>query len=310
MKWMTYLSPADQSERIGVVADGQVFGCASADRLLDLLGDDGGRLAEAGAASLADPREVLQVSLVDVQAPIPVPPSFRDFMAFEDHIVPILRARGATVDPAWYQIPAFYFTNPAATQGPSQDVKAAPEATDLDYELEIAAVIGRSGRNVTPAAADALIAGYMLLSDWSARDLQRRERGIGLGPAKGKDWASSFGPLFVTADEFEPFRKGNGFDIGMRAWVNGREYSNGNLSELYWSFGEMISYASRGTEVRPGDVIGSGTVGTGCIADLSARHGIDEFPWLVPGDVVKLEADLLGAITVTMRPADPIASLR
>jgi 2-keto-4-pentenoate hydratase/2-oxohepta-3-ene-1,7-dioic acid hydratase in catechol pathway len=150
----------------------------------------------------------------------------------------------------------------------------------------------------------------MLLSDWSARDLQRRERGIGLGPVKGKDWASSFGPVFVTADEFEPYRKGNGFDIGMRADVNGRPYSSGNLSDLYWSFGEMISYASRGTEVRAGDVIGSGTVGTGCIADLSARHGIDRYPWLVPGDTIRLEADLLGAIDVALVPSDPISALR
>lgn len=310
MKWMSYQSPADQTERLGVVVEGQVFGCSMADRLVDLLGDDGERLANAGAATLADPREVVELGALHVNAPIPVPPSFRDFMAFEDHIVPILRARGATLDPAWYQIPAFYFTNPAATQGPTDDVKAAPEGADLDYELEIAAVVGRAGHNLTPAQGESSIVGYMLLSDWSCRDLQRRERGIGLGPVKGKDWASTFGPMLVTSDEFEPYRKGNGFDIGMRAEVNGRPYSDGNLADLYWSFGEMISYASRGTEVRAGDIIGSGTVGTGCIADLSARHGIDAFPWLVPGDRIRLEADLLGEISVVLRPADPIAALR
>jgi 2-keto-4-pentenoate hydratase/2-oxohepta-3-ene-1,7-dioic acid hydratase in catechol pathway len=180
----------------------------------------------------------------------------------------------------------------------------------LDYELEIAAVIGRPGRDLTPQDAALHIAGYILLCDWSARDLQRRERGIGLGPVKAKDWATTFGPVLVTVDELPTPVVEKAPKLGMRASVNGRPYSDGNLSELYWSFGEMISYASRGTEVRAGDIIGSGTVGTGCIADLSARRSPDEYPWLKVGDRVHLEADLLGSIDCVITAAAAVVPLR
>lgn len=310
MRWSTYLSPLDDRERIAVVHDGVLHGSREHTSLLALLGDTGDKLRAAGRAALADPLECVPEADAHVLAPIPVPPSIRDFMAFEDHLTHIMRQRGATLDPAWYEIPAFYFTNPAATLGPTDDVSAAPGAVELDYELEIAAVIGRPGRNLGPDDAVSHIAGYVLLCDWSARDLQRRERGIGLGPVKGKDWATTFGPVFVTADELptpagEPAPK-----LAMRAGVNGRPYSDGNLSELYWSFGEMIAYASRGTEVRTGDIIGSGTVGTGCIADLSARHSLQEYPWLRVGDRVHLEADLLGSIDCQITPAAPVIPLR
>ncbi|MEU4227564.1 fumarylacetoacetate hydrolase family protein [Nonomuraea sp. NPDC026600] len=310
MRWSAYRSPKDGREHIAVVRDGTLYGCRTHDRLLDLLGDDGDALRTAGRAALADPLERLSLPEARLLAPIPVPPSIRDFMAFEDHLKPILEARGATVDPTWYEIPAFYFTNPAATLGPADDVPAAPGAGQLDFELEVAAVIGRTGRDVDPRAAESYIAGYILMCDWSARDLQRRERGVGLGPVKGKDWATSFGPFFVTADEL-PTRPGDpGPDLAMRAAVNGRPYSAGNLTELYWSFGEMIAYASRGTEVRPGDIIGSGTVGTGCIADLSARHGPEEYPWLEIGDRVRLEVAELGAIDCTLVPGPREIPLR
>ena len=309
MKWVSYISPTG-SDRIGVVHAGEVYACPLADDLLELLTRGGSALDEAARAAKTSPVEVLPLTSVTVRAPLPVPPSIRDFMAFEDHIVPILAARGATVDPAWYEIPAFYFTNPAATLGPHDDVIAAPGALDLDYELEIAAVIGARGSNLTPDEGDALIAGFILLSDWSARDLQRRERGIFLGPTKGKDWATTFGPVFVTRDEFEPLRSGKGFNIRMTAEVNGVAYSDGNLQDLYWSFGEMVAYASRATELRPGDIIGSGTVGTGCIADLAARHGQEKFPWLKPGDRITLHADLLGSIDVVLKPAPPVIPLR
>ncbi|MBT2225725.1 fumarylacetoacetate hydrolase family protein [Nonomuraea sp. NEAU-A123] len=310
MRWSTYRSPLDGREHIAVLRDGLLHGCRSHTRLLDLLRDDSVTLCEAGQNTLADPLERLSVADADLLAPIPVPPSIRDFMAFEDHLKPILRARGAAIDPAWYEIPAFYFTNPAATLGPTDDVPVAPGAVELDYELEVAAVIGRPGRDLTPRSAEAHIAGYVLMCDWSARDLQRRERGVGLGPVKGKDWATSFGPYLVTADELPTRHAEPGPELTMRAEVNGRAYSQGRLGDLYWSFGEMISYASRGTEVRPGDIIGSGTVGTGCIADLAARHSPEEYPWLSAGDRVRLAADELGAIDCVLVPGPPVIPLR
>ncbi|GAA0984116.1 hypothetical protein GCM10009555_057240 [Acrocarpospora macrocephala] len=309
MRWSSYRA-SESGLRVAVVTDdGRLFGSRTHTDLVTLL-CDGVDLAAAAEAILADPLEVLRIDEATLTAPIPRPPSIRDFMAFEDHLKPILAARGASIDPAWYEIPAFYFTNPAAAKGPFEDVRAAPGAVELDFELEVAAVIGRPGSDLDVDAAQHLIAGYILMNDWSARDLQRRERGVGLGPAKGKDWATSFGPFFVTADEF-PMVDGQARpDLPLRASVNGRPYSAGNLSELYWTFGEMIAYASRGTELRPGDIIGSGTVGTGCIADLSARHGLDSYPWLRPGDRVRLEADRLGAIDCALLPAPPVVQLR
>lgn len=309
MRWSTYLSPADGTERIAVERDGILHGSRSPQKLIDLLGDDGAKLAASAREILTDPLEQVSSAAVTLLAPIPVPPSIRDFMAFEDHLKPILKARGAEMDPAWYEIPAFYFTNPAAVQGPTADVRVAPGGAELDFELEVAAVIGQAGSNLSPAQAQAHIAGYLLLCDWSARDLQRRERGIGLGPVKGKDWATTFGPVFVTADELPTLAGDLAPRLGMRASVNGRLYSDGNLGDLFWSFADMISYASRGTEVRPGDIIGSGTVGTGCIADLAARHDAEQYPWLEAGDRVHLEADRLGAIDCLLVPAAPIAPL-
>jgi 2-keto-4-pentenoate hydratase/2-oxohepta-3-ene-1,7-dioic acid hydratase in catechol pathway len=309
VRWSTYLSSADGTERIAVERDGVLYGSRSRLKLLDLFGDDGATLAGAARDILADPAEQVSSEAVTLLAPIPVPPSIRDFMAFEDHLKPILKARGAEMNPAWYEIPAFYFTNPAAVLGPTADVRAAPGGTELDFELEVAAVIGKAGSDLSTAQAQAHIAGYLLLCDWSARDLQRRERGIGLGPVKGKDWATTLGPVFVTADELPTLAGDPAPRLGMRASVNGRPCSDGNLGDLYWSFADMISYASRGTEVRPGDIIGSGTVGTGCIADLAARYGPDQYPWLAAGDGVHLEADQLGAIDCVLVPAAPVAPL-
>ena len=177
MRWSTYLSPADGTERIAVVRDGVLYGSRSTGKLIDLLGDDGAKLAAAAREILADPLEQVSSKVVTLLAPIPVPPSIRDFMAFEDHLKPILKARGAEMDPAWYEIPAFYFTNPAAVLGPAADVRVAPGGTELDFELEVAAVIGQAGSNLSPAQAQAHIAGYLLLCDWSARDRSRARTG-------------------------------------------------------------------------------------------------------------------------------------
>ncbi len=309
MRWVTYVSPGGGGERPGLLSDGAVYGLRGAARLLDLLGDDGSRLAEAAQKAVADPVEVVPHEQARLRAPIPAPPSIRDFMAFEDHIGNIQRSRGRDVDPGWYQRPVFYFTNPAAVCGPADDVAISPGSQRFDYELEVAAVIGREGRDLSPEQAEDHIAGYLNLADWSARDLQDVEMIQRLGPAKGKDSATSLGPALVTPGELAPYRKGNAFDLAMTASVNGQPYSEGNLADINWSFGQMISYASRGTRVVPGDVIGSGTVGTGCILELSGLHGSDRYPWLRPGDQVRLEVAHLGTISARILPAHRVIPL-
>jgi 2-keto-4-pentenoate hydratase/2-oxohepta-3-ene-1,7-dioic acid hydratase in catechol pathway len=310
MRWVTYVSPADGGARPGLLSGGAVHGVRGVARLLDLLGDDGSRLAAAAESALADPAEVIPQEQARLRAPIPVPPSIRDYMAFEDHIGNIRRSLGLAVDPGWYQLPVFYFTNPAAVHGPADDVAISPGSQQFDYELEIAAVIGREGRDLSPKQAEDHIAGYLILCDWSARDLQFAEMEQRLGPAKGKDSATSLGPVLVTPDELAPYRKGNAFDLAMTASVNGKPYSAGNLADVYWTFGQMISYAARGTRVVPGDIIGSGTVGTGCILELSALHGSDKYPWLQPGDEVRLEVAQLGAVVARILPGPPVIPLR
>jgi 2-keto-4-pentenoate hydratase/2-oxohepta-3-ene-1,7-dioic acid hydratase in catechol pathway len=228
-------------------------------------------------------------------------------MAFEEHVVTSSAALGQQVNPDWYEIPVFYFSNPAAVHSATADVRISPGSAAFDYELEIAAVIGTGGSDLAPETATEHIAGYMLLCDWSARDLQAREMKQMLGPVKGKDSATSFGPFLVTPDELAGHRSGNAYDISMRAYRNGELYSSGNLADLYWSFAQMLAYASRGTRLRPGDVIGSGTVGTGCILELSRVHGEQAYPYLTAGDTVRLEADELGTIEATMLgAAEPI----
>ncbi|NMH97490.1 fumarylacetoacetate hydrolase family protein [Pseudonocardia acidicola] len=310
MRWVTYLSPADGQQHIGLVRGGAVAGLRGRDRLLDLFGDDGERLAEAARSIESDPLEVIPEADATLCAPVPVPPSIRDFMAFEEHVVTSMAALGRTVDPVWYEIPVFYFTNPAAVRGPCDDVEISPGSTQFDYELEAAAIIGRPGANIRVEDAESHIAGYTILCDWSARDLQDHEMRQGLGPAKGKDGATSLGPYLVTPDELADHRGGNAFDLPMTATVNGRRYSAGNLADLHWSFAQMISYASRGTTLRPGDVIGSGTVGTGCILELSRVHGEQAYPWLSPGDEVVLEIERLGAVRSRILHAPEVVPLR
>lgn len=310
MRWTTYVSPTDGLEHSALLTGAELHGLRAATRLLDLLGDDGERLARAADEAQADPLDVLPEADARLCAPIPVPPSVRDFYAYETHVRTYREANGWEMDPDWYELPVFYFQNPAAIRGARDDVELPPGCVDFDYELEFGAVIGRDGANLTPEEAERHIAGYLLFCDWSARDLQAREVRHGLGPVKAKDTATSLGPWLITPDELEPRRSGTAFGLEMRAFVNGELYSTGDAGDLYWSFGQMISYASRGTRVVAGDVIGSGTVGTGCILELSTVHGRDRYPWLRPGDEVRLEADLLGAITARVGKARPLHPLR
>jgi 2-keto-4-pentenoate hydratase/2-oxohepta-3-ene-1,7-dioic acid hydratase in catechol pathway len=305
MRWVTYLSPSSGVERAGLVVDGTVHGLDSS--LLALL--EGGGLAAAADLALGMPVETLPVAEVRLRAPVGRPPSVRDFLSFEQHAANASAAFGRQVHPVWYQQPVFYFSNPAAIRGPYDDVPISPGSAAFDYEVEVAAVVGAGGSDLTPDEAERCVAGYTVFVDWSARDLQRIESGVGLGPAKGKDGATSLGPFLVTPDELEPFRSGRGYTLTMSATVNGVHRGGGSWADIHWSFGQMLAYASRGTELRPGDVIGSGTVGTGCLLELSFLHGADRHPWLQPGDLVTVSVEHLGEVSATITPSHPAVPL-
>jgi 2-keto-4-pentenoate hydratase/2-oxohepta-3-ene-1,7-dioic acid hydratase in catechol pathway len=298
MRWVTYRSASDRdSDRVGLVVDGSVHGLAPGVSLLDLLGDDGERLAAAGERAKRAPHEVSRLEDVRLRPPIPVPPAIRDFSSFVEHYRAGIVAIGKKFDENWYEKPVFYFSNPRAVLGDGDTVRFPGDSRRMDYELEVSAIIGREGIDLEPAEAEKHIAGYSILNDWSARDVQADEMARApIGPAKGKDFANGLGPFLVTPDELEDVRKNNGFDLAMTATVNGREYSRGSWSAVYWSFGEMVAYASRNAKLVPGDVIGAGTVGTGCILELSGTHGAERFPWLEDGDEVVLEIERLGKL--------------
>ncbi len=300
MRWSTYVGD-DGVVHAAVWEGDHLHAVPGPVTLVDLLGDDGTRLREAAERAFCEPPVV--ATTVRLLPPVPRPPSIRDFMAFEEHVVTASAAIGLTVDPLWYRQPVFYFTNPLSLRGAHDPVAVSPGSRAFDYELEVAAIIGREGANLSPEEAVDHIAGYMIFCDWSARDLQAEEMKLNLGPAKGKDSASSCGPWMLTPDQLP-------VSAAMAASVNGRPYSAGSLDSLYWSFGEMIAYASRGTRVVPGDLIGSGTVGTGCILELSRVHGTEAYPYLVPGDRVRLEVDGLGAIDAAIVEGAPVRPLR
>jgi 2-keto-4-pentenoate hydratase/2-oxohepta-3-ene-1,7-dioic acid hydratase in catechol pathway len=307
MRWATFLH-TDGLETVGLVDGDALLPLEPGSRLIDLLGDDGELLlAAADRARSADPVLLTDVRLL---APIPRPPSVRDFYAFEQHVKTAKARRGLEMDPDWYELPIFYFTNPAAITGPNDDVAVPPGSAALDYELEVAAIVGKGGSDLDPEEAEQHIAGFCVMNDWSARDLQIREMRQSLGPAKGKDFATAIGPVLVTPDELEPYRRGRAYDLTMTAAVNSKEYSRASLADIYWSFGEMLAYASRGTRIEPGDVIGSGTCGTGCILELSMVHGQDAYPWLQPGDEVALEVEHLGRLTSHVVGGQPVRPLR
>jgi 2-keto-4-pentenoate hydratase/2-oxohepta-3-ene-1,7-dioic acid hydratase in catechol pathway len=309
MRWVTYATDG-RAPRLGRIVGDAVHGLEPGLTLLQLLGDDGERLSVAGERAEADPSEVRRLADVRLLAPVPQPPTIRDFYAFEQHVKTARQRRGLEMDPDWYELPGFYFSNPYAVFGPGDDVPVAPGSAEVDYELEVAAIVGRAGQNLDPSEAGAHIAGFTVMNDWSARDVQRREMKLSMGPVKGKDFATSLGPVLVTPDELESARSGRAYDLAMIARVNGTEYSRATLADIYWSFPEMIAYASRGTSVRPGDVIGSGTCGTGCILELSLVHGSDRYPWLQVGDEVELEVDRLGVLRNRVIEGPPLRPLR
>jgi fumarylacetoacetate (FAA) hydrolase len=248
---------------------------------------------ERGAGGVA-PGAGMSVPLAEatLQSPLPRPRGLRDFYAFEQHVATAYAKRGRDVPKAWYDIPVFYYCHPGSVYGPDVDVPMPRGTRKLDFELEYACVIGVGGRDIPAAEADAHIAGYTILNDWSARDIQQQEMGVGLGPAKGKDFATSLGPWLVTPDELADRTTDGRHDLTMIARVNGVELSRGNAKDLHWTFAQMVERASANVELVPGDVLGSGTVGTGCILEL----GEDVHRWLEVGDVVELEVELLGVL--------------
>lgn len=228
-------------------------------------------------------------------SPLATTGAFRDFYAFEQHVKAGRAWRGLEMDPDWYQIPVFYFSNPYALRG-AGDIPIAPGSKEFDFELEVGAILGRGGSDLTPEDAEKCIVGYTVLNDWSARDVQMREMRLSMGPVKGKDTATSIGPWVVTPDELADRRTPTGFDLRMTCSVNGMPYSDAKWSDVYWSFAEMIAYASRGSYVAPADLLGSGTCGTGCINELSRTHSIDQYPFLNEGDVVEAGIERLGVL--------------
>ena len=298
MKFATYIH--DGKQRSGVVTDDQVHPFDHPFGLQDLVMEGEESLRRAGERALDGS---LPVPVADVRLLPPIePPTVRDYMTFESHVAGVAQGYGDTVPEEWYAAPAFYFTNPYAMIGAHDDVPLPPGCRRFDFELEVAAVIGKAGRDLTPEQAREHIIGYTILNDWSARDLQAREMKVRLGPAKGKDSATTLGPWLVTADELEPHRTADGLlDLDLTVAVNGATVGQDSLANMAWTFEEMTAYASRGTWVRPGDVLGSGTCGNGgCLAELWGRHRILEPPPLTPGDTVTMTVQGIGSVSNTV----------
>jgi 2-keto-4-pentenoate hydratase/2-oxohepta-3-ene-1,7-dioic acid hydratase in catechol pathway len=240
----------------------------------------GGRLPPTG---LNDETLVYGAGSVRMRPPLPEPPSVRDFYAFEAHVKKGFEKRGEPMPPEWYEIPVYYSSSRQNIIGPEDDVLWPSFTEKFDYELEIALVIGKTGRNVPVEGAREYIAGFTVMNDFSARDMQRREMRVRLGPAKGKDWCTAMGPVLVTMDEI-----GDPYKLAMTARINGEEWSRGNTSSIHWKFEQMIEFLSRDQMIHPGDVLGSGTVGTGC--------GLELDRWVKPGDVIELEIEKIGVL--------------
>ncbi len=261
-------------------------------------------LVEGFEARGADDPAVLGASEIVFGPPILRPASLRDFYAFEGHVATMWSRRGNPVPDAWYRLPIFYFSNVSEIRGPGDPVWAPRGSTELDYELEVCALVDTPARDLAEASAEEAIGGYTILNDWSARDLQREETTVRLGPAKGKDFASSIGPWLVTPDELAWARRpgATGPALALTAEVNGMVTSRGSWADARFSFGQMLARASADVGLRPGDLVGSGTVGTGCLLEVGpATLG----RYLEPGDEVTLRVEGLGALTspIVARPA-------
>jgi 2-keto-4-pentenoate hydratase/2-oxohepta-3-ene-1,7-dioic acid hydratase in catechol pathway/glyoxylase-like metal-dependent hydrolase (beta-lactamase superfamily II) len=317
VKWLTFRG--SDGERTGVLSGDTIHAMPPGVTLLDLIGRGADGLRRAGEDALRSPAAVARLDEVTVLAPIPRPPSIRDSLCFLDHMRNCQAALGAGRELAdtWYRIPAFYFACPATVLGPYEDATTAPGSAWQDFELEIAAVIGVGDgdlKDLTVEQAERAIIGYTIFNDWSARDLQQRESQLAIGQGKGKDSGVTLGPYLVTPDELEPYRRDGKLDLQVTALVNDTVIGSGSTAQMDWTFGEVISYASRGVTLMPGDVIGSGTVPTCTLVEHLNPAALESFPgWLHDGDVVTLRVQGLGETRQTVRasaPPHPLAARR
>jgi len=321
MKLVSYKT--EDREHLGLFINGHIFNLNSCDKLIpdnmaefleggvDLM-DRAKKVNEDIAANRIKAKEEVFFELL---APVPHPTSCRDGYAFRQHVASARRNRKVDMIPEFDQYPIFYFTNHNAIQGPG-DIRCMPDHFEkLDFELEVSVVIGKKGRNIKAAEADEYIAGYMIMNDLSARTLQMEEMLLNLGPAKGKDFSTVIGPWLVTPDELEQYKvpakpghTGNSYDLQMKCFVNGKEVSSGSVADMDWTFAEIIERCAYGTDILPGDVIGSGTVGTGCFLELNGTGLLNDpsykTQWLQPGDVVEMEITGLGRLSNTIIKED------
>ena len=313
MKLLTY--ETDKGPRCGVLQAGNIVDVTG------LVGSNGHTirdvrgLLELGDSPIERVREALDkdtsasrlpLSGTKLLSPIVQPPTVRDFIVFEEHA-----SSQGTREPneVWYRMPVFYFSNPLCIYGPDAEIPFPSASSQFDYELEIGCVIGKEGRDVPAADAMDHIAGFTLFNDWSSRDLQVDEMAFGLGPAKGKDTASSIGPWLVTTDEMLPYLKDGRLDLRCQVRVNGQNWlKDGSAKDAYFSFADMIERASKDSRIVPGDIIGSGTVGGGSIRE-AIRKGYEGARFLEPGDVVEHEVEVIGVLRGTLGPKpelDPV----
>ncbi|MBT8195025.1 MAG: fumarylacetoacetate hydrolase family protein [Bacteroidia bacterium] len=324
MKLVTYKQ--NNNAKLGIYVNDNIYDLAdAADKAGNQLPDNMKEFLKQGESAMNIAREIedkLKSNSIDankisysedvLESPVNEPASCRDAYAFRQHVASARRNRGVDMIPEFDQFPIFYFTNHNSVQGPG-DIMCMPDHFHrLDFELEVAIVVGKEGINITADEADDYIAGYMVYNDMSARRMQMEEMKLNLGPAKGKDFANAFGPWLVTKDELDSFKKGpkpghtgNNYDLNMKCWVNGKQVSEGNVADMDWTFAEILQRCAYGTKINPGDVIGSGTVGTGCFLELNGtakRNNPDATPqWLNDGDVVEMEIQGLGRLKNTIK---------
>lgn len=328
MKLVTYSQ--NNKERVAFYIDGYLYDLNDAhdelpgtlmemlqdwERLSEIARQAEGRI-KAGTLKVASK----PMDSVTVLAPLPRPTSCRDGYAFRQHVAAARRNRKVDMIPEFDQYPIFYFTNHNAIQGPGPIPCMPDHFEKLDFELEAAIIVGKKGRNILAAEADNYIAGYCIMNDMSARRLQMEEMLLNLGPAKGKDFSTVIGPWMVTPDELEPYRiapkeghVGASYDLKMTCKVNGVQVSEGNMGDMDWTFAEILERCAYGADILPGDVIGSGTVGTGCFLELNGTGLLNDpnyqVQWLQPGDVVEMQIDEMGTLVNTIEKVDTHHSL-
>lgn len=305
MRWITFADPA--GDRVGLVTDDGVHPLEPGTTLLGLL--DEGPDAMASAAAQAHASSAVPFDDLVLRAPFQ-PRTLRDCIGFLQHLRNCQGGVDMPLSQRHLEVPSFYFSNAGAVTGPRDDIPVPPGCRWFDFELEVAAVIGTAGTSIPREKAEDHIVGYLVYCDWSARDLQIEERALQLGPAKGKDGANSIGPMLVTADEIAHRRSGEAFDLAMTVSVNGEHVGGGRWSSIDWSFADIVAYASRGTRLRPGDVIGSGTVPTGCLFEHFAMDPEHFRGWLQPGDEVVLAIEELGELRHRIVEGDAVNPLR